>query len=61
LDQRVAGKPQPPLVDKESKVDLFRSLFRGREDVYAERFRMKDGRRPHFEQIAADELPSAAP
>jgi hypothetical protein len=29
--------------DKESKVVLFRSLFRGREDVYAERWRMKNG------------------
>ena len=29
--------------DKDSKVALFRSLFRGREDVYAERWRMKDG------------------
>ena len=29
---------------KESKVGLFRSLFRGREDVYAERWRMKDGK-----------------
>ena len=29
--------------DKESKVALFRSLFRGREDVYAERWRMKNG------------------
>jgi len=29
--------------DKDSKVLLFRSLFRGREDVYAERWRMKDG------------------
>ena len=29
--------------DKDSKVVLFRSLFRGREDVYAERWRMKDG------------------
>jgi hypothetical protein len=26
-----------------AKVVLFRSLFRGREDVYAERWRMKDG------------------
>jgi hypothetical protein len=25
-------------------VALFRSLFRGREDVYAERWRMKDGK-----------------
>jgi superfamily II DNA or RNA helicase len=29
--------------DKAAKVCLFRSLFRGREDVYAERWRMKDG------------------
>jgi hypothetical protein len=29
--------------DKDSKVALFRSLFRGRQDVYAERWRMKDG------------------
>jgi hypothetical protein len=29
--------------DKAAKVALFRSLFRGREDVYAERWRMKDG------------------
>ena len=28
--------------DKAGKVALFRSLFRGREDVYAERWRMKD-------------------
>jgi superfamily II DNA or RNA helicase len=37
----IADVSPPP--DKESKVELFRSLFRGREDVYAERFRMKDG------------------
>jgi len=29
--------------DKTEKVALFRSLFRGREDVYAERWRMRDG------------------
>src|ERR1035441_10576709 len=29
--------------DKAAKVALFRSLFRGREDVYAERWRMKNG------------------
>src|SRR3989337_2171141 len=29
--------------DKESKVVLFRSLFLGREDVYAERWQMKNG------------------
>ena len=28
---------------KEERVTLFRALFRGREDVYAERWRMKDG------------------
>src|ERR1700730_2292877 len=31
------------LSDNPAKVVLFRSLFRGREDVYAERWRMKDG------------------
>jgi superfamily II DNA or RNA helicase len=31
------------LSDNHAKVALFRSLFRGREDVYAERWRMKDG------------------
>jgi superfamily II DNA or RNA helicase len=31
------------LSDNPAKVALFRSLFRGREDVYAERWRMKDG------------------
>ena len=31
------------LSDNAAKVALFRSLFRGREDVYAERWRMKDG------------------
>jgi superfamily II DNA or RNA helicase len=31
------------LSDNQAKVTLFRSLFRGREDVYAERWRMKDG------------------
>ena len=30
--------------DKPAKVALFRSLFRGREDVYAIRWRMKDGK-----------------
>ena len=30
--------------DKAAKVALFRSLFRGREDVYAIRWRMKDGK-----------------
>jgi hypothetical protein len=30
-------------MDKESKAALFRSLFRGREDVYAERWRLKNG------------------
>src|SRR5262245_59930883 len=29
--------------DNDSKISLFRRLFRGREDVYAERWRMKDG------------------
>jgi len=33
-----------PPSDKEAKVALFRSLFRGREDVYADRWRMKDGK-----------------
>jgi hypothetical protein len=28
---------------KEAKITLFRSLFRGRENVYAERWRTKDG------------------
>ena len=32
-----------PPADKAAKVALFRSLFRGREDVYAERWRMKNG------------------
>jgi hypothetical protein len=31
------------LSDNPAKVALFRSLFRGREDVYAERWRTKDG------------------
>src|SRR6202162_4373818 len=31
------------LSDNQAKVALFRSLFRGREDVYAERWRLKDG------------------
>src|SRR5260370_18760671 len=31
------------LSDNQAKITLFRSLFRGREDVYAERWRMKDG------------------
>ena len=31
------------LSDNPAKVVLFRSLFRGREDVYAERWRVKDG------------------
>ncbi len=31
------------LTDNQAKVTLFRSLFRGREDVYAERWRTKDG------------------
>src|ERR1035437_7134807 len=31
-----------PPADKTAKVALFRSLFRGREDVYAERWRMKN-------------------
>src|SRR5258706_3176919 len=29
--------------DNNSKITLFRKLFRGREDVYAERWRTKDG------------------
>src|ERR1039457_3693542 len=29
--------------DKTAKVAFFRSLFRGREDVYADSWRMKDG------------------
>jgi len=32
-----------PPADKAAKVALFRSLFRGREDVYAIRWQMKDG------------------
>jgi superfamily II DNA or RNA helicase len=39
VDIAQAGK----LSDKQAKIALFRSLFRGREDVYAERWRMKDG------------------
>src|SRR6202158_4453733 len=31
------------LSDNQAKFTLFRSLFRGREDVYAERSRTKDG------------------
>jgi len=31
------------LSDNQAKITLFRSLFRGREDVYAERWRTKDG------------------
>jgi len=31
------------LSDKAAKITLFRSLFRGREDVYAERWRTRDG------------------
>jgi hypothetical protein len=31
------------LPDNQAKITLFRSLFRGREDVYAERWRTKDG------------------
>ena len=31
------------LADNQAKIALFRSLFRGREDVYAERWRTKDG------------------
>jgi superfamily II DNA or RNA helicase len=31
------------LADNQAKITLFRSLFRGREDVYAERWRAKDG------------------
>jgi hypothetical protein len=29
--------------DNAAKIALFRSLFRGREDIYAERWRMKEG------------------
>jgi len=32
-----------PLTDNQAKITLLRSLFRGREDVYAERWRTKDG------------------
>src|SRR5450759_1838820 len=49
--------------DKTAKVVLFRSLFRGREDVYAERWRMKDGNwgyrpagRKNWEAVLASEL-----
>ncbi len=38
----IANIAPPP--DKEAKVALFRSVFRGREDVYADRWRMKDGK-----------------
>ena len=31
------------LSDNQAKISLFRALFRGREDVYAERWRTKDG------------------
>jgi superfamily II DNA or RNA helicase len=48
--------------DKAAKVTLFRSLFRGREDVYAERWRMKDGHwgyrpagRKNWEAVLASE------
>ena len=32
-----------PLSDNRAKITLFRSLFRGRDDVYAERWRTKEG------------------
>jgi superfamily II DNA or RNA helicase len=48
--------------DKAAKVTLFRSLFRGREDVYAERWRMRDGNwgyrpagRKNWEAVLASE------
>ena len=37
------GAPIAP-VSKEGRIELFRSLFRGREDVYAERWEARDGR-----------------
>jgi len=36
IPSEIANVPPPP--DKESKLGLFRSLFRGREDVYEKRF-----------------------
>jgi hypothetical protein len=35
------------LSDNQAKIALFRSLFRGREDIYAERWRTKDGTWPY--------------
>jgi hypothetical protein len=49
--------------DKAAKVALFRTLFRGREDVFAERWRMKDGNwgyrpasRKNWEAVLASKL-----
>jgi hypothetical protein len=48
--------------DKAAKVALFRTLFRGREDVFAERWRMRDGNwgyrpagRKNWEAVLASE------
>jgi superfamily II DNA or RNA helicase len=41
IQSEIAQIPAP--ASKEKRVTLFRSLFRGREDVYALRWRMKDG------------------
>jgi len=52
-----AAKPSPP-VDKEERarqrIALFRSLFRGREDVYARRWENADGRHGYVPAVVKD-------
>ena len=40
----VAPAPNKPKLSTAEKIALFRSLFRGREDVYAQRWESPDGR-----------------
>ena len=51
------AKPSPP-VDKEERarqrIALFRSLFRGREDVYARRWENADGRHGYMPAVVKD-------
>lgn len=38
IDEPIPSRPQRPILSLEEKVKLFRSLFRGREDVFARRW-----------------------
>lgn len=47
--------PATPTLSLDEKVTLFRSLFRGREDVYARRWQSRDGSKSGYQPVCANE------